>query len=501
MGERRIFDFKTFVNESYESNVNEGFFSMIGDYIKRATGWAKDFFNAIKAGIIPKYPEGPRKGLPVAMYFDRKNGSVYDQYMKWAKGELQLESEDVEEAAIPLEYPEAEAGVRDVSADELMNDILKLYRSKSRDGRGKPIFIYGAPGIGKTEIVSQAADTLGVDILFLDLQYMNPEDLLGIPSTHEIEPVKARDGVVLSTGRGFTRSNPPRLLPTDNGEHGKGGILFMDEMNRSNSVVLASIMQFVQKGRIQDYQLPDKWIIIAAGNRPGEGENITDPDFALADRFTVVNYVPTVERWADWAKKNSKILPELVSFLMFKKDLFHHMDADVKALNFPTPRSWSDGALILHDELIDSGVESWRDLPISTIRNIFYDQVGPTAAGAFAEYLDVLKAISEDDIRRISEDPDGAPLQERAKKNPSVLYGLMDMAIGYRVDDEVQTAYNIVKYFDRYNNLEILTALVMKIKNTYRPDIRNSSVGTPEEQELKQLILELIEKGADAKGI
>jgi hypothetical protein len=116
-------------------------------------------------------------------------------------------------------------------------------------------------------------------------------------------------------------------------------------------------------------------------------------------------------------------------------------------------------------------------------------------------YLDLLKAISEDDIRRISEDPDGAPLQERAKKNPSVLYGLMDMAIGYRVDDEVQTAYNIVKYFDRYNNLEILTALVMKIKNTYRPDIRNSSVGTPEEQELKQLILELIEKGADAKGI
>ena len=501
MGERRIFDFKTFVNESYESNVNEGFFSIIGDYIKKATGWAKDFFTAIKNGAIPKYPDGPRKGLPVAMYFDKKNGSVYDQYMKWAKGELQLESEEVEEGQIPLEYPEVEAGVRNVNADELMQAILKLYRSKDRAGRAKPIFIYGAPGIGKTEIVFQAAASLGINALPIDLQYMNPEDLLGIPSTHEIEPVNVKDGVLASRGKGFSRSNPTSLLPPDNGEDGKGGILFLDEMNRANSVVLNSTMQFVQKGRIQDYQLPDKWIIIAAGNRPGEGENIAELDFALADRFTVLNYVPSVEKWADWAKTNAKILPELVSFLMFKKSLFHHMDADVKALNFPTPRSWSDGALILHDEIIDSGVESWRDLPMSDVRNIFVDQVGPTAAGAFAEYLDVLKSISEEDIRRISEDPDGAPLQERARKNPSVLYGLADMAIGYRADDEVQTAYNIVKYFSRYKNMEILTSLLMKIKNTYRPDIRNASVGTPEEQELKQLILEIVEQALDDKGI
>ena len=503
MVERRIFDFKTFVNESYESNVNEGFFTKIGDYIKQFTGWVKDFFKAIKDGRIPTYPDGPKKGLPTAMYFSQKNGSVYQQYRNWGTGQLQLqlESEDLDEAYRSTLWSGKAGAVRDVYADDLMNMLLKLYRSKDREGRGKPIFIFGAPGIGKTEIVTQAVDKLGIDLLCLDLQYMNPEDLLGIPSTHEIEPAKIQNGVVVSTGKGFTRSNPPRLLPTDNGENGKGGILFMDEFNRANSVIQTSIMQFVQKGRIQDYQLPDKWVIVAAGNRPGEGENIQEPDSAMADRFTIVNYVPTVERWAEWAKENSKILPELVSFLTFKSELFHAMDVDDTPFNFPTPRSWTDGALILHDEIIDSGVESWRDLPMDDIRNIFYDQVGATAAGAFAEYLNVLKSISEEDIRRISEDPDGAPLQERARKNPSVLYGLADMAIGYRADDEVQTAYNIVKYFSRYKNTEILTSLLMKIKNTYRPDIKNASVGTPEEQELKQLILEMVEKALDDKGI
>jgi len=505
--ERRIFDFKTFVNESYESNVNEGFFTTIGDYIKKATGWAKDFFKAIKDGIIPKYPEGPRKGLPVAMYFSQENGSVYDQVKKWAEGELQLESqefEDLEEANIPLEYTGEDQSVRNVHADDLMRMILKLYRAKDRGGRAKPIFIYGAPGIGKTEIVyaaAKAADEAGIDVMPLDLQYMNPEDLLGIPSTHEVEPVKVEGGVVMSRGKGFSRANPTTLLPADNGPRGKGGIIFMDEMNRANSVVLNSVMQFVQQGRIQEYKLPDKWIIVAAGNRPGEGENIADLDFALADRFTVVNYVPTVERWSDWAKTNSRILPELVSFLTFKKDLFHAMDTDKKSLNFPTPRSWSDGAFILHDEVIDTGAESWRDLPMTDIRNIFADQVGPTAAGAFAEYLEVLKSITEEDIRRISEDPDGAPLQERAKKNPSVLYGLMDMAIGYRTDDEAKTAYNIMKYFSRYNQLEVLSALLIKIKNTYMPDAMNASKGTEEEQEYKQLMLELVQKGAADRGL
>ena len=183
---RRIFDFKSFVNESYESNVNEGFFTKISDYISKATGWAKDFFKAIKNGIIPTYPEGPRKGLPVAMYFSQENGPVAEQVSKWAKGELQLENENIEEAAIPLEYTGEDQSVRNINADELLNMIIKLYRSKDRGGRAKPIFVYGAPGIGKTEIVYQAAlvaDKLKLDVLPLDLQYMNPEDLLGIPST------------------------------------------------------------------------------------------------------------------------------------------------------------------------------------------------------------------------------------------------------------------------------------------------------------------------------
>jgi MoxR-like ATPase len=58
-------------------------------------------------------------------------------------------------------------------------------------------------------------------------------------------------------------------------------------MNRANKAVLNFIMQFVQKGKVSEYQLPDKWVIVAAGNRPEEAEGVADFDFALAGRFTI----------------------------------------------------------------------------------------------------------------------------------------------------------------------------------------------------------------------
>ena len=317
MEKKRILDFKGFVNESYD--VNEGFLSKIGEWIKKIGGWAGSFLKFIASGEVKKYEEGPKAGLPTVMLFLPQFGNVLKQMEEYDKGISPLK-----EARVPLEYTGEDQSVRNINATKLKDDLLKLYRSKDRGGRAKPIFIYGAPGIGKTQIVGQAAVELGVPVLKMDLQFMNPEDFLGIPSTHEIRPVKVEGGSLKDSGAGFTRTNPPRILPQDNGPEGKGGIIFMDEMNRANKIVLGSIMQFVQEGRIGEYQLPDKWVIVAAGNRPEEAE-VADFDFALADRFSIKNYVPEIATWAEWARKNEKILPELVSFLNFNKDLFHYL--------------------------------------------------------------------------------------------------------------------------------------------------------------------------------
>lgn len=493
---KRILDFNSFVNESYQ--VNEGIMDKITSFFKRATGWVASIYQAIKDGNVPKKTSGPDAGKPAIMVFDPENGDVAQQMRDFY---VAYNSTTVNEAKIPLEYTGEDQSVRNISADDLKNDVIKLYRSKFRGGRAKPIFIYGAPGIGKTEIVGQAANELGVKVIPLDLQFMNPEDFLGIPSRHDVRPVQVEDGKLVDPGYGFTRSNPPRLLPPDNGKDGKGGIIFMDEMNRANKITLNSIMQFVQQGRIGEYQLPDKWIIVAAGNRPEEAEGVADFDFALADRFTIKNYVPTVERWVSWAEKNERILPELVTFLTFNKELFHHLDTEKKVLNYPTPRSWTDAAKILYDEIVDVGAKSWRDLPMDDISNIFYDQVGPEAAKRFVEYLYVLKKISDSEIDQIINDPENARIIEEGLKQKSILYGLMEMVLK-RIDTySTQKLYNIMVYFNRYNQIDPLSWLYKTTLTRY-PEFKfgGTSASGPED-EMKLNAAKLVTNQAKGRGL
>jgi MoxR-like ATPase len=471
---RRVSNFETFIKGRQQVNsnhVNEGVFSWIKDnVINKLTGWAKSFYDKLTNGDIPKVPAGePYAGKPSVMLYLPENGPI-DKQIEEVHG-----SQGMTEAVVPLEYSEPDQSVRDISTEEFKNMIRRLYRSKISGGRAKPIFVYGAPGIGKTQIVGAVATELGIplmDFKNLDVQFMNPEDFSGVPSQHNIEDptfkeVETTDAdgnvirkrVMTSQGKGFTRFNAPANLPTDNGSEGKGGFIFLDEMNRADKTVLNKLMQFVQMGRLPDYQLPDKWVIIAAGNRPSEAD-VAEFDFALANRFTIVNYVPTVEEWGSWAASTEKILPELVSFLSDNKQLFHKLDTDKESKTFPTPRSWTDGALILFDEIKFIGGQSWRDVPSREILNIFRDQVGAEAAGAFNGYLDVLRNISEKDLETMMNNPSAAIKIPGAERNKSILRGVSEMVLKKVKTYDAQTLYNIMEYFSQYGQAEMLSWLL-----------------------------------------
>ena len=486
---KRVLDFDAYVQNHTPTNESKfgDFVSKIGSSI---TSGVSRFAKFIKDGIIKMIPSGPKKGTPAANYFSEENGSIVDQINKLYKGTEfskmnpvmgMNESEDfeseVDEARVPLEYTGEDQSVRNVDPDELGDMLGKLYRSKERGGRAKPIFIYGAPGIGKTQIVGQAADKAGVDMINLDLQFMSPEDFVGIPKVVDIEEPEYEEGRLKSVGKGVTRSNPPAVLPVDNGPQGKGGFIFMDEMNRANPRVLNAMMQFVQMGRVGGYQLPDKWVIVAAGNRPedvtGAG-SVAEFDFAMADRFNIVNFVPDPKKWAEWAKGKGKFQEEIVNFVERNPELFHYLDNEKNALKFPTPRSWTDGALALQDEIEDSGSSSWKEIPTDTIYNIFADSIGPAAAGKLKAYLDIIKRIPERDLEMIVTAPDKATPIAKGPEFSNVAYGLYEMAL--RKAEEMnggkattENLYNIMKYFSLLNNLEILSWVYARLKEKY-PD-------------------------------
>ncbi len=489
--EKRVLDFDGYVRRINEGNItskptNKGIKDFISKFGKSISSGVSRFVKFIKDGVIKMIPSGPKQGTPSAFYFSRENGSILEQINDLYKGTKfsemnpaggMNESEKIAEARVPLEYTGEDQTVRNVDPDELGEMLEKLYRSKKRGGRAKPIFIYGAPGIGKTQIVGQAADKVGVDMINLDLQFMSPEDFVGIPKVIDIEDPEYSEGKLKSIGKGVTRSNPPAVLPTDNGPEGKGGFIFMDEMNRANPRVLNAMMQFVQMGRVGGYQLPDKWVIVAAGNRSedvtGAG-SVAEFDFAMADRFNIVNFVPDPEKWAQWAKGKGKFQDEIVDFVERNPELFHYLDNEKNALKFPTPRSWTDGALALQDEIEDTGVSSWKQIPTDTIYKIFADSIGPFAAGKLRSYLDIIKRITEKDLETIITDPDKATPISKGPEFSSVSYGLLEMVLKKAEEmtngkPTAENLYNIMKYFDRLKNLEILAWVYGEIKKKY-PD-------------------------------
>jgi len=514
----KVLDFENFILNEYNSSTNEGFLSNAFSGLSK---WAKSLVDAIKDGLVKLIPSGPKKGVPIVGYFDPSAGNIVNQINQFYSGTefakenpiSMYESEtvlDLEEARIPLEYTEEDQTVRNISSKDLRSMVEKIYRSKTRGGRAKPIFIYGAPGIGKTQIVGQAAQALGVPMINMDLQFMAPEDFLGIPKVVDVnKPEYDEKGKMTSPGSGMTRSNPPILLPRDNGPQGKGGIIFMDEMNRSNKMVLNSVMQFVQMGRLGEYILPDKWVIVAAGNRPAEAD-VAEFDFALADRFTIVNFVPTIKDWSEWAEESGKFEPEFIDFVKRNEELFHHLDPEKGTLKFPTPRSWTDAAMALRDEMEDEGAKTWKDLPPSTIFNIYSDQIGPTAAGRLKSYLDVIRKVTENDLADIVKDPEAAKEIPKGSDFSSVMYGVYEMAL--RKAEEmaengtasVEDLHNIMKYFNRYKQLEQLSWIYKRITEKY-PEfaVTEDVIKSKDTDESKMKIdsARMIQKGAKEKDL
>ena len=124
----------------------------------------------------------------------------------------------------------------------------------------RPVFIWGGPGVGKSSVVKQLAETLNVPLQDVRALLLDPVDLRGLP-------------FLGSDGR--SKWATPEFLP-QNGT----GILFLDELNAAPAMVQASCYQLVLDRKLGEYVLPDGWAIIAAEPRFGPGRDDTDADSA-----------------------------------------------------------------------------------------------------------------------------------------------------------------------------------------------------------------------------
>ena len=314
---------------------------------------------------------------------DEIEDSLSDTYSE----RLVKEGMNDDEGYVPLDA--ADLNMENVNVKQLKESILQIYKmnfgragrheeegygikSKHKRKKTHAIFIWGAPGIGKTEILHQLAKELDIAVLEWHLATLEPTDFRGIPKV-----VNDR-----------TVSRLPSIFPTSDGENGKGGIMFFDELNRAPGMVLSAALSLALSGKHGDYEIPPRWIIMAAGNRPEDITGKLTDDAILWNRFFHVNYVPTLDEWFDYIKTLPHINPDLIDFIKANPKFYHRLAQFDTPPNWPSPRTWE----MASEEEYFERAENWNNrLPISELQDIYQDLVGHDAAVAFAKFVEKLE--------------------------------------------------------------------------------------------------------------
>jgi len=229
-----------------------------------------------------------------------------------------------------------------------------------------PTFLWGAPGIGKSSIVKQIADEKGLDFIDLRLALMDPTDLKGIPF-YDKETHTALWA-------------PPAFLPRE-GE----GILFLDELNSAAPAVQSSAYQLILDRRIGEYELPDGWAIVAAGNREGDRGMTYRMPAPLANRFVHFELEVNVDDWREWAYRSS-LDARIIAYVSYKNEHLFTFDAKSEAKSFATPRSWEYVGNILK-----AGIE--KKLLLETISGA----IGRDIAVSFLSFIKVMERLPDID--------------------------------------------------------------------------------------------------------
>ena len=222
----------------------------------------------------------------------------------------------------------------------------------------RPIFLWGPPGVGKSDIVQQITDEAGGFMFDLRLGQMDPTDLRGMP--------------FFNKDLGVMDWAPPIDLPSPEFAKDYPMItVFLDEMNSAPASVQAAAYQLVLNRRLGKYVLPDNVVIIAAGNRESDKGVTFRMPTPLANRFVHVEIRADFEAWLDWAV-DKNIHPDVVGYLSFAKQDLYDFDAKSSSRAFATPRSWS-----FVSELIE------EDMPETTATDLIAGTVGEGLAVKF----------------------------------------------------------------------------------------------------------------------
>lgn len=185
--------------------------------------------------------------------------------------------------------------------------------------------LWGATGVGKSACVRQLAEELDAELRDIRLCQKQPTDIGGLPALdHETRQ---------------TVFYPPAFLAPRADK--KAVVLFFDEISLAPDDTKGAVLGILEERRQADIEIPDNWIIVAAGNRPEDLANARGLGAAANRRLLHIVIEPQLEATLQHFIKIG-IAPEVLAFL---KVFPHHLSGEESARAqkhdlYPRPASW-----------------------------------------------------------------------------------------------------------------------------------------------------------------
>ncbi len=235
-------------------------------------------------------------------------------------------------------------------AKEYIRNSISLYLKKDEYGeyripvvRQRPIFLLGAPGIGKTAIMEQIAQELGIALVSYSMTHHTRQSALGLPFIIQ----KNYGGQEYSVSEYTMSEIIASIYDTMEKSGIKEGILFLDEINCVSETLAPSMLQFLQYKVFGRHRVPEGWVIVTAGNPPEYNKSVREFDVVTLDRLKVLEVEADYRIWKEYAQEK-RLHNAIVNYLDLKKEHFYYMEMTVKGRSYVTARGWEDLSEILY---------------------------------------------------------------------------------------------------------------------------------------------------------
>lgn len=281
-----------------------------------------------------------------------------------------------------------------------------------------PVLIQGAPGVGKTDIVHQAAAAAGAEMILVYCATSDPTDPKGMPATWK-DKAGEQQADFIPFGYLKQMINATRPL-----------VVFLDDVGGAPPAVQLSYMNLVHARRTGDgTPISEHVTFIAATNRRQDRAGVTGMLEPFKSRFTtIVELIPDVDAWTQWALANN--LPtELIAFIRFRPAMLHDFKPSPDLNNTPSPRTVANVG-----KLMQIG------LPPEMEYSVFSGAAGEGFAAEFLGFLRICRNLPNPDV--ILMNPDKAAIPD----DPATLYALSGALSRKASDSNIE---RLVTYVNR----------------------------------------------------